>query len=371
MTPTSSFDESAGGAGRHRERAAALAELARTRSRNGDHEGAVIAASELFVLHRAAGDEAGLALVLNDLAGYMAGVGRLTEAVEFATEAVARFRRLGDPDGLATALRTLEQRRAAVDDPARDLPGEHLDFIDGWLAAPDWPGQAAVLARHHRLLGDPGLRRTVAAVAAARGGEPLDVLRMLVDDMGARGVDVVLADLERSIEEQDAIAAWTAAPSWPESVDHLREHTAILTRPSVQAVLMRSSDPRDRLHATVLRLAARFPLDTVLRILTEPPVTAELALRAVEEGDLALVVDLIPACRAVLDLPGDGPFLWAVMLFSAGRVAEGTAAARTAAEAMTGVQVRANRARLRRMLAAPLPPACRTGIEGFLTLLGP
>ncbi|MEV0902965.1 tetratricopeptide repeat protein [Actinoplanes sp. NPDC049802] len=344
--------------------------------------GDVAAAREAVAILRTVGDDEALARALRNLGDARAWRDAVAERggrlrADHAAWLAARGRNVAAEITRAAAEASSPEDRRHVWEvalslgPALGLPTDHLEFIEGWLTAPDWPGQAAVLARHYTLLGGHGLRRTLRRAHSLYADERLEILTMLVDDMGRRGVDVVLADLERSVEEQDAIAAWKAQPSWPASIDHLREHAAILTRPTVQAVLIRSGDPLDRQHATVLRLADRFALDTVLRVLTEPPTTAELALRAVEDGDLALLIDLIPACPAVLELPGDGPFLWAVMLLSAGRRTEGLEVARVAAGVMSDLQVRANRIRLRKMLATPLPPGCRAGVEGFLALLSP
>jgi hypothetical protein len=104
----------------------------------------------------------------------------------------------------------------------------------------------------------------------------------------------------------------------------------------VVQLLVAAQNPTAFQHAAILSLCETIAPQQIEELVTDASAAADLALDAVEAGNLGRVHLLTVANPGTLQLPGTGPVLQAVLLLAAGDRDGAAAAARTATEVQRG-----------------------------------
>jgi hypothetical protein len=251
---------------------------------------------------------------------------------------------------------------------ARDqIPDEHRALVSEWMAQTDWPAVEAYLRNH---VGDPawpGLRASLALLDHLYPEtEAIAALAAILDEIATRGLDEVLARGAATHERHRVLDAWIATETWVESERFLAGHRDSLTAPATRELLASSDTEAARQHLAIIALADDLPLDRVFDIVSEDSVAAEVALEAVESGDLARLAVLLCAAPAVLGLPVTGAVLLAVLALADDDAERAQQLAQHVAEAGTAIERRATAVRLR-SLARRLPHLeAATALADFL-----
>jgi hypothetical protein len=200
----------------------------------------------------------------------------------------------------------------------------------------------------------------------------LDQLSAVIAAIQERGFDDVLTALHTQWDQESVLNDWISTPTWTESLAYLQQHAGTLTQPAIRDFLNASDEPVLRQHAAILTLGDHYPPATILRILTEPTETADLALHALETANLTTLAALLTACPATTRIRGVGPLLRAILLTAAGQEERAAAVLGDALAEFTTLQKRAYRIRLNKLLAtenANLTPEFRNEVIAFIDLL--
>ena len=390
--------------------AGSLNNLSGRRLEAGDQDGALSAIEEAVGLHRelASGDPAGyasdLAASSNLMADQLAEAGHEDRAVDawdrsHASVAVPQFRasisaataawlvRRGDraqaevrirqavdealdsavaeqvADGAsgATDFAVGESRRylrsvamsmspvpeglpSWVSGPINELD---LELVRAWADSRTWSEGATALREHSTVVTGPSLSETLATLLMLHPGDQrLTGLAAIHKDIVERGLSSVLEDLTTQDELQTLIDDWINTDTWTTSLTYLRAHVERLCTNEVVKRLAALQTPTALQHAAILTLWATTTPQQVEELLADASTAGDLALAAVEAGNLERVHLLTLANPHTLALAGTGPLLQAVLLLAAGDQDRAAAAATTAAETATADQHRAHIARL-------------------------
>ena len=204
-----------------------------------------------------------------------------------------------------------------------------VDLARAWAGATTWSAAATVLRERSEVVTGQTLSETLDILLTLHPDDQrLTGLAALHEDVVQRGLSQVLADLAAQDELQTLIHDWINTDTWAASFTYLGEHVDQLCTDEV------------------VQLCETIAPQQIEELVTDASAAADLALDAVEAGNLGRVHLLTVANPGTLQLPGTGPVLQAVLLLAAGDRDGAAAAARTAAEAATEVQRGAHTTRL-------------------------
>jgi hypothetical protein len=227
------------------------------------------------------------------------------------------------------------------------VPDPDLDLARAWGAAATWSAAANVLREGSDVITGPGLSEALDILHVLHPGDQrLTGLAAVHKDVLARGLSQVLADITAKGELQTLVNAWVNTDTWPASFAYLAEHVDRLRSVEVVQQLVTSQNPTALQHAAILTLCETIAPGRVEQLVTDVSVAADLALDAVEAGNLVRVQLLTLANPGAMQLPGTGPMLQAVLLLSAGDEDRAAVAAKLAAQTATDEQRRAHAVRL-------------------------
>ena len=184
------------------------------------------------------------------------------------------------------------------------LPDAHLDLANAVGAAVGWPDVRRVLERNEQTLLDPRLPASLEALAALYPGHrAVALLRSLLDQIAEDGVAPTLAKFQQQHDRTLLVQAWLNATTWQDSLNYHREHEQDLAAPEVRDLLAGLNDDAARQHHAILDLVDALSLDAVYRIITDPGTADEVALEAIETGDLNRLPQLAMASPALQSRP--------------------------------------------------------------------
>lgn len=248
------------------------------------------------------------------------------------------------------------------------IPDLDLDLAEAWGGATTWSGGAAVLRERSEVVTGPTLSETVEILLMLHPGDQrLTGLEAVHQDIVQRGLSQVLGDLIAQDEVQTLIDDWISIDTWPESFAFLGEHADQLRTDEVVQQLIASQNPTSFQHAAILTLCETTARQQIEELVTDASATADLALDALEAGNLGRVHLLTLANPQTLELPGTGAVLQAVLLLAAGDQDLAAAAAKTAAETATEDQRRDHIIRLGHL--AEHAEAVKAGTAGVTELI--
>jgi len=248
------------------------------------------------------------------------------------------------------------------------IPDLDLDLVRAWGDSTTWSEGATVLREHSTVATGPSMSETLATLLMLHPGDQrLTGLAAVHKDIVERGLSPVLEDLTTQDELQILVDDWINTDTWTASLTYLGAHVERLRTDEVVQRLAALQTPTALQHAAILTLWATTTPQQIEELLTDASVAADLALDAVEAGDLGRVHLLTFANPHTLQLPGTGPMLQAVLLLAAGDHARAASAAKTAAETATEDQRRAHTIRLGRL--AKHAEAVRGGTAGVTALI--
>jgi hypothetical protein len=231
----------------------------------------------------------------------------------------------------------------------RPVPDPDLELIHAWANAPSWPDAEAVLrAAPDVLAGDTLPGSLDVLLMLYPGNSDLEGLQQLVSLVGQDGVEPVLTRLGQQHATQQLVQDWIATPTWPASFAFLEEHRHELDTPEVRGTLTSSDHPVAGQHAAILTLAQVLPTQTVYECVTDSAAATDHALDALDRADLAQVLTVVQANPAILQEPGTGPTLLAVLLLVGGQSDQARQTLEAAASSLTDVPRRAQAIHLKR-----------------------
>ena len=228
------------------------------------------------------------------------------------------------------------------------IQDDDLGLARAWAGATTFSAAANALREHEHVATGQRLSETLKILVTLHPGDQrLTGLSSVHNDIVENGVDEVLAKLTAQDELQTLIKTWIDAETWAVSLDYLREQKDRLCTDEVFRLLAASQDPVAFQHAAILTLFATAPFDEVAELVTNATAAADLALDAVQAGNLTRVHLLTVANPHALQLPGTGLVLQAVLLLAAGDQDRAVTAAKTAARTATEDERHAHIVRLR------------------------
>ena len=249
------------------------------------------------------------------------------------------------------------------------VPDRDLELAQAWAAAPSWPAADAVLRAATDVVTGQTLPASLDILLTLNpGNSDLERLQQLVALVAEHGLEPVLTQLGQQHTLQQLIEAWIATPTWTASFTYLRHHQEELAAPEVIESLAGSEEPVAQQHAAILTLAQTHSLDTVFETVTDVGAATDHALAALDRADVAQLLSIARANPAVLQEPGTGLTLLAVLLFTGGQPDQALQAARTAAASSTPVQRKARVVNLRHF-ADHAPAELATGLAPLIDAL--
>lgn len=306
----------------------------------------------------------GRAQVRAGQAAWLLDAGRVTEAAEALAVAAAEADE-PEPDAPQSAFAAARQQVRAVatqlDRAPEGLPGwavdpvpqQHLALVDAWSQAQGADALESVLRGHATLLTDPELARSLGVLLALQASTgPVHLLGHVVSMVAADGLEATIAELVAGHRRHDTIEGWFGAGEGAAAAAYLEEHRDVLAHPTVMRLLEAMDDPRARPRLAVLHLDQQLGATATAELLDDPATAAEHGLTAVDAADLTLLSKVVTANQHVVEVPGTGPFLLAVLLLGTGKPEEAMSFGRAAAAASTAEQRAARRENLTRLAAA-------------------
>jgi len=203
-----------------------------------------------------------------------------------------------DPQALAHA-RQHTRARLATFDPS-DLPGVRfpswattpipevvITLANGWIAA-DWLQRQQILTRPD-MPTDRDVLRVLSAVYCDR--PELQQWLDVVDDIDARGRDVVFAEMDADHATVLLLQGWISTPSWNASQAFLAGHPALRGPEAVAALETWSADEVARQHLAILRLTEHVPAGDVFDAMLDPTDARQLLFRVARSGNAELITE--------------------------------------------------------------------------------
>ena len=266
-----------------------------------------------------------------------------------------------DRTSIILTMRARQAVRALAQDlgpPATDrlpiwasapLPDTHLDLINAYAQANDWPTAQAVLNDHREILTSPQFPTTLTALAGLHLTNPIpgQLLRLLAE-IDESGIDTTFAQHHANHQRRALLTAWINTPTWLESRDYYHQHHTDLTTADTRAVLASTDDDTARQHLAILDLTGVMPAEQVYAIVTDPATAEDAALDAIEHADLTRLVAIATAAPHALQArPSTWGLLHAVFLIAADQPDSAYDIAHQLAEQASPLQRRAHAIRLR------------------------
>ena len=205
---------------------------------------------------------------------------------------------LDDPRALASARQRIRARLAAVDPSelsrvafpswaTTPIPEAVITLANDWIAA-DWSHRQQILTGPD-MPTDRDVLRVLSTVCCDR--PELQQWLDVVDDIDARGRDVVFAEMDAAQATVSLLQGWISTPSWNASQAFLAGHPA-LRGPEALATLKKwSGNEVARQHLSILRLTEHVPAGDVFDAILDPTDAHQLLLRVARTGSADLITE--------------------------------------------------------------------------------
>ncbi len=168
------------------------------------------------------------------------------------------------------------------------IPDAVTILANAWISA-DWPQRQQILTGPDM----PTDREVLRVLAAVYCDQPelqqwLDVL----DDIDARGRDVVFAEIDAAEATMSLLQGWITTPSWNASQAFLATHPALHGPDTIAALERWSGDDVGRQHLAILRLTEHVPAGDVFDAILDPTDARQLLFRVARTGSAELIVEV-------------------------------------------------------------------------------
>jgi hypothetical protein len=167
------------------------------------------------------------------------------------------------------------------------IPEAVINLANDWIAA-DWSQRQQILTGPD-MPTDRDVLRVLSAVYCdlPELQQWLDVL----DDIDARGQDVVFAEMDAAQATVTLLQRWISTPSWNASQAFLAGHPALRGPQAVIALENWSGDDLARQHLAILRLTEHVPAGDVFDAILDPTDAHQLLLRVARTGSADLITE--------------------------------------------------------------------------------
>ena len=263
---------------------------------------------------------------------------------------------------------------------AADLPDADIQFAQAWVNATSWAEPEAAIDSYPHALPGPTLHQSVRILASYFSqATRIRDLSAVLEQMAERGTEPVHAQLRDGNALQRLVEAWITTETWVESFSYLTDHETKLRQPEVFDLLSQSGHPAAAQHAAILYLLDARPGEAIQRIVTDPNLAADEALIAVDRANIQEVLQVMAACPQLIQTPGIGTFLLAVLTTLNGDADAADQAIAITAQTATPVQRRAYAIHLHRLAAAlhtaidhpDKVASTRAAVERLVNMLNP
>ena len=229
------------------------------------------------------------------------------------------------------------------------IPGPHLDLVNAYAQAEDWPAAEAMLHDHREVLTSPQFHTTLTALADLYLTNPVPgQLLGLLEEIDEAGIEAALAHHRAGYDRSALLTAWISTPTWTDSLDFYRQHHNDLTAPDTRALLAGVDAAAARQHLAILDLTAVLPAEQVYTLITDPGAAEDAAFDAIERADLPrLAAVATAAAPALRTRPTTWGVLCAVLLLAADQPDPAHGVAHQLTEQASPLQRRAHTIRLR------------------------
>jgi hypothetical protein len=227
------------------------------------------------------------------------------------------------------------------------LPQPHLDLVNSFGQADDWPSIKRILTLHHDILRSAEFRQTLTAFRALYVDNPVaGQLAALLDEIDDFGLDPILAHYQADHDRRALLNDWISTTTWPESFAFLDDHAATLTGTEFRELLAEDESEIAQQHLAILDLVTQFPIERVQAIVVDANTAEEAAFDAIEQGNLTLLKAISMASVALQDREITSAIIAVIDLVATDSPEQASTLARQIAEHATKVQRRANAIRL-------------------------
>ena len=245
-----------------------------------------------------------------------------TDRLDAAREQLTLAARDADPspatDARADALLVVQARadvRAAAArlDPSPDgLPGwatvpitdDTISAVNAYASAPDWPAQQAALDEYRVQRQEPGFRDALVALTQLYPvNDAPQRLLTLLDEIDNASKDTVYARYQDQHDRLTLLTNWIQTTTWSASRDYYLDHRAALHEQPIIAILAQLNDDTAAQHLAILQLAATAGPDATFTAIVDPAAAEELALNAIEGGDLDSIHAVLTAASTLTERP--------------------------------------------------------------------
>lgn len=228
------------------------------------------------------------------------------------------------------------------------LPDPHLDLVNAYARAEDWPSAQAALHQHHEILTSPQFRTTLTALASLylTNPAPGELLRLL-SEIDESGIEIAFARRHADHQRRALLTTWINTPTWTESLNHYRQHRSNLTAADTRAILASADDDTARRHLAILDLADWTPVERVYSLVTDAAAAEDATFEALEQGDLTKLASIATAATTLHTRPSTWGLVYAILLIAADQPDPAYDLAHQLTEQSSALQRRAHAIRLR------------------------
>jgi tetratricopeptide (TPR) repeat protein len=283
------------------------------------------------------------------------------EAIRQAAEEVTAEPKSIPPHALTRARLEVRTVAMSLDPQPRGLPAwavaylpePDVQFVQAWVNSRSWTDRETAIDTYPHLFPARTLHRTAEVLAfLSPHTDGTKELIIVLEQIAERGAEPVLAELRDTESIQRLVEDWFTTDTWPASFTYLAEHEANLRRPEVLNVLTHSEHPTAAQYAAILRLSEALPAEAIQRIVTDPQAAEDEALSAVDLAKVDRLRQVMAACPQLIQAPGIGTFLLAVLTTLEGDADALDAVINIGSQTASPVQRRAYAIHLHRLAAS-------------------
>jgi len=231
------------------------------------------------------------------------------------------------------------------------IDGDTITAVNAYAAASDWPTQRVALDQYRAQIHDPGFRSALVALTHLypANDAPRQLLNLL-DEIEAADKATVYAHRQDEHDRLTLLVGWIQTPTWSGSKAYYLQHRAALHDETTVAILSQIDDSSAAQHLAILDLVIAAGTDATFTAVIDPTAAEELALDAVETGDLDRLDAVFAAAPNLTERPVTWLLAACVLLHAHDRADDAAELTDQLVAQATPVQLQAHAIRLRALL---------------------
>ena len=182
------------------------------------------------------------------------------------------------------------------------IPDSCMELVNSLGGSAGPHAHHLALEKHQATLQSPALSNWLDIIDALHPGHTgTAAARRLGHEVNERGSAAVLAELTDITTRIDLLAGWIDTVSWNASREYHKLHKEQLHHPITRTLLTLAGSAAAQLHHAILVVAEELGIEAAYAIVTDLDKAEEEALRAIDNGELALLAGIFsssPLTRA-------------------------------------------------------------------------